>query len=359
MDVGYFISELLGQQGEVSVPGLGYFAHTRVNGYYNEAEGKFYPPNYNVHFHPQPTDDSTLAQFIAERKNISLASSKYFTEKYVSSIKQQATAGEVKFADMGWFYISQGELLFRPNSNTSTDPEFFGLHPVKIYKLGKQPAAQTGAYVTESGELIESEALQTETPAHQFATDEEHEEYLLAYSKKKRRKAIWAFVILTILVGGGIYILINKFDPSEIGINQLIEKPLAPKAAAPVKKKVAKRDTIIQVGDDTSLYIPPKIANDSTAKAASAQPNVLDIPFPRYEIMGGAFRNKQDAEKAIADYATRGITASIAQFVPGPRVHVTLGTYRTKQEATKAIAELKKNKKLKEAIYTQQIKGKI
>ena len=79
MDVGYFISELLGQHGNVSVPGLGYFTHTRVNGYYNEAEETFYPPGYSVHFEPQLVEDDSLSQYIADNKHISLASSKYFT----------------------------------------------------------------------------------------------------------------------------------------------------------------------------------------------------------------------------------------------------------------------------------------
>ncbi len=91
MDVSFYIGELLKQHGEISVPGLGYLVLARVSGYYNEAEGKFYPPHHLVQFDLQQIeDDDTLTQHIADVKNISLASSKYFTEKYINTIKEES-----------------------------------------------------------------------------------------------------------------------------------------------------------------------------------------------------------------------------------------------------------------------------
>ena len=52
MDLGVYIGELLGLQGEVSVPGIGHFTQVRINGYYNEQENKFYPPAHEVHNDP-------------------------------------------------------------------------------------------------------------------------------------------------------------------------------------------------------------------------------------------------------------------------------------------------------------------
>ena len=97
MDLGVYISELLGLRGEVSLPGIGYFAQVRVNGYYNEQENKFYPPAHEVSFEPQSKEDEGLAQYISDKKNISLASSKYFIDKYVAGLKQQLTSKNRKF----------------------------------------------------------------------------------------------------------------------------------------------------------------------------------------------------------------------------------------------------------------------
>ena len=82
MDIAYFISDLLGEQGELSVPNLGYFVQMRMNAYYNEQENIYYPPHYSVQFDPQVIDDDdSLASYITEKKKISLASAKYFIEK--------------------------------------------------------------------------------------------------------------------------------------------------------------------------------------------------------------------------------------------------------------------------------------
>ena len=81
MDLGVYIGELLGLQGEVSVPGIGHFTQVRINGYYNEQEKKFYPPAHEVSFEPQSKDDDELAKYISNKKNISLASSRYFIDK--------------------------------------------------------------------------------------------------------------------------------------------------------------------------------------------------------------------------------------------------------------------------------------
>ena len=52
MDLSYYLSEILEQQGEVNVPGLGHFAKVRVNGYYNDDEARFYPPYNEIQFDP-------------------------------------------------------------------------------------------------------------------------------------------------------------------------------------------------------------------------------------------------------------------------------------------------------------------
>jgi hypothetical protein len=96
MDLAVYIRELLGLKGEVNVPGMGFFAQVRIAGYYNEEEKKFYPPGHAVTFEPQSNGDDSLAQYIANKKKISLASAKYFIDKYVIGIKQEAAAGKVE-----------------------------------------------------------------------------------------------------------------------------------------------------------------------------------------------------------------------------------------------------------------------
>ena len=137
MDVGNFIGELLAQQGDVCVPGLGYFALTRSNGYYNDDEGKFYPPVNSVRFDTDYNENDTLAEYIADKKNISLASAKYFTDRYINNIKLLAQSDKTPLADLGWFYTQGTKLLFKPDVERY-DPELFGYKPLTFHKLGKR-----------------------------------------------------------------------------------------------------------------------------------------------------------------------------------------------------------------------------
>ncbi|WP_214069928.1 SPOR domain-containing protein [Mucilaginibacter sp. dw_454] len=134
MDVGFYLGELLMQQGEVSVPGLGYFVQARVSGYYDENERKFYPPYHQAQFDPQSIDDEALSEYIAAKKNISVASARYFAEKYITNLKQQALITEVPLGNLGWFYTELAQLSFRPAAKIIDDSIFYGLEPVKVNK---------------------------------------------------------------------------------------------------------------------------------------------------------------------------------------------------------------------------------
>src|SRR5437879_5244170 len=162
MDLAIYISELLGLQGEVSLPGIGYFSQVRINGYYNEAENKFYPPAHEINFEPQAGESDSLAKYIANKKNISLASSKYFIDKYVIGIKQQVASKNVEINGLGYLY-SNGEVLAFKASNSAgaNDPSFYGFPPVNI------------PLPDESSVIEEKEAPAEETPVEEVPVKEE------------------------------------------------------------------------------------------------------------------------------------------------------------------------------------------
>lgn len=147
MDVGFYLGELLMQQGEVSVPGLGYFVQVRNSGYYNDAERKFYPPYHQAQFDVQSIEDDSLAEYIANKKNISIASSRYFCEKYVTTLKQQAAITEVQIGNLGWFYTDLSELTFKPAEKIIDDTIFYGFEPISISKVGDVQPIQERRHV--------------------------------------------------------------------------------------------------------------------------------------------------------------------------------------------------------------------
>jgi cell division protein FtsN len=360
MDVGYFISELLGQHGDVSVPGLGRFAHTRVNGYYNDSEEKFYPPGYTVQFDPQFVDDDALPQYIAHSKNISLASSKYFTEKYVANLKQQATTSEVPIANLGWFYTKDFKLIFRSNNALNTDPEFFGYPTIKMHKLDKQSAiSNQPGYFTETS----SSDHQLEKEVEQIETNQEDEAYLIELTKKRRRKTFIVFIGLAALLTGLFYYLYNKYDRSVFSLEEPTAKPKTDSIAKP-KNVVVVQDSANTATDDTIKIVKldsakkePAPQKDTVAvKKVNAVPPVVKdtLAGPHYEILGGSFGNVTEANTAIHNYKKMGFEAHILGNVPGRKRKVTLGSYATRAEAVAAQQKILATRKIKASeIYIQ------
>jgi cell division protein FtsN len=361
MDVGYFISELLGQHGDVSVPGLGRFAHTRVNGYYNDSEEKFYPPSYTVQFDPQFIDDDILPQYIARNKNISLASSKYFTEKYVANLKQQATTSEVPIANLGWFYTQDFKLIFRSNNALNTDPEFFGYPAVKMHKLDKEsPVSNRHSYLT----AISSSDHQLEEEVEHFETNQEDDEaYLIERTKKRRRKTfIVVFIGLAALLTGLFYYLYNDYDRSAFSLEKQIAKPKTDSIAKPKSVMVVPdsantttNDTIkIAKLDSGKKELAPQ--KDTALKVVNTVPPVVKdtVAGPHFEILGGSFNNVAEANTAIRNYKKMGFEAHILENVPGRKRKVTLGSYATRAEAVAAQQKILATRKIKASgIYIQ------
>ena len=362
MDVGYFISELLGQHGDVTVPGLGHFAHTRVNGYYNNSEEKFYPPSYTVQFDTQFVDDDILPQYIARNKNISLASSKYFTEKYVANLKQEATTSEVPIANLGWLYTKDFKLLFRSNNALNTDPEFFGYPAVKMHKLDKKSAVSNRhSYLT----AISSSDHQLEEEVEHFETNQEDDEaYLIERTKKRRRKIfIVSFVGLTALLAGLFYYLYNNYDRSVFSLEKQTAKPKTDSITKP-KSALTVKDTANTITNDTTKTVKldsgkkelAPLKDTVAAKIVNTAPSVVKdtIVGPHFEILGGSFNNVAEANTAIRNYKNMGFEAHILENVPGRKRKVTLGSYATRAEAVAAQQKILATGKIKASgIYIQ------
>ncbi|MBK0380777.1 HU domain-containing protein [Mucilaginibacter segetis] len=358
MDVGYYISELLGQHGDVNVPGLGYFAYTRVNGRYDAAESKFYPPGYSVQFDPQSFEDDTLAEYIAVKKNISIASSKYFTEKFITALKQNAVSGNAQLSDLGFFSIEGTNLFFHPNKNEIPGPDFFGFPVIDVAKTGEQkPVAVTEPVaVPQRPKEILTEIIKPLPVGPQFESDRAHEEYLVELTTKRRRKTTWVFIGLALAFTALVAFLIYRYDPSELSLMQWGSEKKAP---APKIQVLPPTDTPKkqEPEKDTSEIITPVAKTDTLAKTTAAKTDT--IPLPRWEIMGGTFKTLKEANRSIQNYKTLGVEARIADDVPGPRVHITLGTFKKRSEAMTAIRELIDTKKVSKDIYPLEIKPKL
>lgn len=134
MDLSVYISELLHRQGMVNIPQIGIFRQVKVRGYYNAEEGRLYPPHYETEFEYQPKgNDDSLLQYVISRSQVSAASARYFMDRYLFNLLQQAEVNEVMLGKMGTLVKQNKVLLFKPALASTTGTAPFGFTPVDLH----------------------------------------------------------------------------------------------------------------------------------------------------------------------------------------------------------------------------------
>ncbi|MDB5025491.1 MAG: hypothetical protein JWP78_3246 [Mucilaginibacter sp.] len=360
MDLAVYIGELLGLQGEVSLPGIGYFWQIRINGYYNEAENKFYPPAHEVSFRPQSKDNEGLAKYIAGKKNISLASSKYFIEKYVTGIMQEVASKKVEIAGLGYLYTNDTELAFTADYRAN-DPSFYGLPAVNIPQPEENPvinyssAGEEEIPVKEQAKEIAEKPLPTiihreAVPAEETQAEQE-QEYQYDEPEESGRRNLWVALLLVIIIVLLAVLGLYKYKPSWFDRSESLQTYVA------VNPDTASKDS----NTDTTISA---LKQDSAVKTAGKTPATLrqTINSPadtfatlHYELLGGAFKTLPQTNAAVANYQKLGLQPRILKHTPGNSYKITLGTYFNKDKAQKAQDSILSATKINKAnIYLQQ-----
>ncbi len=362
MDLAVYISELLGLQGGVSLPGIGHFAQVRINGYYNEAENKFYPPTHEVSFEPQSRDNEGLAKYIAGKKNISLASSKYFIEKYVTGIKQEVASKKVEIAGLGYLYTNDTELAFTADyTSKANDPSFYGFPPVNIPQpeenpvINYRPAAEEEIPVKEEAKVdeIPEKPVPTIIPHEPVSAEEtqaeQEQEDQYDELEESRHRNIWVPLLLIIIIALLAILGLYKYKPSWFDRS---EKQQTYVAVADTTGKDAIADTTSALKQDSAIK--------SAGKTITAPQRAINAPIDtfatlHYELLGGAFKTLSQTNAAIANYQKSGLQPRILKHTPGNSYKITLGTYFNKDKAQKAEDSILTATKINKAnIYLQQ-----
>ena len=285
MNLADYLGDLLRQYDEVTIPGLGFFTKVYKNAFYNEQDARFYPPCHQVKFVAQPKDDDIFAQYVAIKKNISLASSKYFTEKFVNMLKEQALTGKYILADLGFFYQEQKTLAFEAYDKVVNDPAFYGYEPVNIFKLVEEPVRST---------TIEPAAIYYHNePLPEVVEDTP----VIAEEAPQRRGAnIWVVLLLVLIIIALATFGILSFYPGAITrIKYQYVKMTNGNAIVVHEILKAKPDTI------------KKMATDNTAKTTVVPVNssgqisgTIDTSkVLHYEIIAAKYQHPQKADAAI------------------------------------------------------------
>jgi len=313
MNIADYLSELLVQHDEVSVPGLGYFVRVRVNAYYNEKEARFYPPYHKVKFVAEQRDDDTFVRYVAEKKNISLASSRYFSDKFIIKLREEAQKGKYLFSDLGLFYTDHDQLIFKPNERIPTDPAFYGYPQIDINKSGQpafgEPAKPIIDKPVSTPVAVVPPPVQTIPQQGQYFEEEETE--------YKRPVNTWLIILLAISAIGLVIFGVYEFSPH--AFDQI---------TSGYHKIIGKKDKVVPVKKH-------EIKVDTVQKAAPIVTVVDTATVVHFEIIADKFKSwrKERADAAVEHYKSMGLAAKISTDAPGPLLKISVGTYLSENEA--------------------------
>ena len=315
------------QQGEVNVPGLGNFSQARVSSHYDEGSNEYHPPYHQVQFTEQVNnDDGRLAEYIASKKGISLASAKYFIEKYVTGLQQDVHKNEIALAGLGWFYMDQSQLLFRAADKVPGDPAFYGLPSVKINKL-KHAELVEEVYVPQPEVAPEPEPVEQEEAQPIAENEEEYQPEEEEYERPRRTG--WLIFALIVIIAAGVYGL-YRYNPAVF--ERFTAKP---------KEKAVPKTIDTPVTDSTD--VKPVVA-------------VFDSTKTRYEVIVSAVEKIETADVIIKNLKTLDVDAHVVPDDPGRNFKVTVGTYTTRTDAEAARKNLAAAGKIPKDAYTLEIK---
>ena len=358
MDLAIYISELLDERGEVNIPGVGYFAQSRVNGYYNEQESTFYPPGNKVIFGPEVSnEDDALAEYIAVKRNISLVSAKYFVDKYLVNLRQEIQIKQVEIADIGYLSTENSTILFKAGKGSNDSvPGFYGLQPIKASKTGHQYLRNEAPVIESAPQIIIPEERTYIPPVipeedavskAQVFSPHDTEEELQFIEEEIRRPNLPVIIIFSITIVALILFGIYLYKPSLFGSKDdttTIVKPVdEPKLKPAAADTGPKADT--QKG---AAIIPKPVAA------------VIDTPAVKhYELLGGAFKTSEQINVAIKNYQSLGLKPRILKRAPGKLYKITLGTYFSPAEAIRVQDSISKATRIrKSSIIIQPINPK-
>ena len=131
MDIGFYIADLLRNQDEVSLPGLGTFTKVRVPASYDSETNSFIPPGYHITFNNASVSYNSLTEYVSVHKNLSQSSAEYFVNKFTSTLVDLLqTSGTAEIKPLGIIRQQDDIVSFEASDNIEISGRFYGLKPV-------------------------------------------------------------------------------------------------------------------------------------------------------------------------------------------------------------------------------------
>ncbi|SKB28885.1 HU domain-containing protein [Daejeonella lutea] len=330
MDIGIYIADLLRNQEEVSLPGLGTFTKQRIPGSYDSTNNSFLPPRYQVSFDDRLTEPSGLSDYISLKKNLSTSSAEYFVKKFAAGLSDLLeTSGIAEVKPLGIIRQKSDALTFEPSTDFDIGGRFYGLKPIaELRKTVSQPVSEPIVPAAISTDSIEDFI--------NYQGDEEIEDEQ-EYVEEPRRNRLLLLIIGAFLFGIIAAVLLYFFNPQT---RNLIDKMLPTySSSVPVKQpaETFEKPAPVVIPDSTKAILPsttPDSAGfDSTSSVNPVIKEPVSAPMIKIEIIGGSYGRRSEAEAYVKAMKAKGLDAKIAEDMPGKLFKVSLASFQDDQTA--------------------------
>lgn len=313
-NVVHAISALLYDHSVVIVPGLGAFQCHAEGAKVNVITNQFEKPSATLSFDPQRREDNDLiVGYLTAHEDITVAEARQQVLEFVSeSYATLKDGGQVEIPEVGTLSFDDNqELVFVPVASNNFNGDAFGLDD-----LMPQPI-----YTSEAqGDWKEQVSQQIKDLNTPMTVDIDH-------GDKKRRHG-WIWVLLLLLIAGGVALWYFKFRP--------VTPPVEPAKTVVVDTlKPVVLDTVKPVEADTLSLPPDTLINADTLVVSSD----TIAPEPHAFIIGGCFSIEQNALNMVNDIREQGCT-EVFVMKRGSMYYVCYGSFATTEEAKSVLPEV-------------------
>lgn len=330
MDIAQYISDLLNEHNEVSLPGIGTFFKRNVNAHYNADEGLYYPPSRKIDYKAEEGSDSTLVQHIVNSKHISESSAMYFVERFCDNLRKNLDQGsKVTISPLGTLFKKQSGYALE-QSELQSSLEHFGLKPVKEFQFSGEHSTGTAA----------SPATDLSEPKAESAPSGSKGVFIV----------LGILLVLGILTGLAYYFYPQYFKNLTLPGSKAPSKKTAPlplPQTDSLEESEALADTILKNLEREGLHgaeveKAPDTLNISTTASAADTLKTPALPPKTYEVIVASFGLKKEAENSIKNLRKAGIDAKVVVDTKKPKYKVSIGGFPTMQAANKEKLRIQK-----------------
>lgn len=394
MDIALYITELLHQHDEVSIPGAGTFYKQHVPAIYHQKTQSFTPPGKLPAFKQSFTTNTLLADYISLKKNISSNSSVYFVQKFSDNLQSLlqssgyaniAPLGVLRYENDTYYLEASGDLYFenssfglkavneravftKPNTGKAddidaaedhqfTEPETFAapffqqdIEPADsaFNKIIGEPDSGTTESRKDDRQTEPADENIVEVAAHTeentvIADQEEKEERKERADNKTKSMIAW-LIVFVVVAGSAIYLfypqlnqLINNQRPASV------QKQTAPQTIEPdtlISEELPRADSIAQKLAENGFSVEkPRDTVEITTKS-----ELLKSDQTVYEVIVASLNRKADADKILKTLSIKGIDSYLVYAKEKRRnnILISIGSFNDKRSANAELLRVKR-----------------